>query len=212
MKGRVSLLMVAFWLVALVLPTMLGAAEKAQTPPPGARIANAPDVKPGSWWKYRNLTSTLNFKLTLKDIRDSKFIVISSSFPDREQIYTTEWNPITTVNLFNSAFDFVRDPYSKYYSFPIWPGKRWKQDYRWEVSVRGIVGESSVDVKALGWEKVKVPAGEFLALKISIDIVTETRRGTRFSELTYWYAPEVRNRVKLETPRANVELVSYELK
>ena len=212
MKGRAFLLMVGFWLVALVLPTILGGAEKAQTPPPGARIAKAPDVKPGSWWKYRNLTSKLNFKLTLKDIRDSKFIVVSSSFPDREQIYTKEWNPITIVNLFDPAYDLVYDPYSKYYSFPIWPGKRWKQDYQWEVSVRGIRGESSLDVKALEWEKVKVSAGEFLALKISIDIVTESRRGTRYTKLTYWYAPEVRNRVKLETPRANIELVSYELK
>jgi transglutaminase-like putative cysteine protease len=58
--------------------------------------------------------------------------------------------------------------------------------------------------RALGWEKVRVAAGEFLALKVvGSRTFTGYREdntwGYRSDELTWWYAPEIHIRVKLET-------------
>lgn len=57
--------------------------------------------------------------------------------------------------------------------------------------------------KALGWEKIKVLAGEFEVLKIEVTAYYQGRKvgsngGSGKLTETLWYAPVVKNFVKLE--------------
>jgi hypothetical protein len=85
--------------------------------------------------------------------------------------------------------------------FPLQPGKSWRQDV---VATDSFSGKSSrwrLYGRVRGWEKVKVPAGEFDAIKIVRDLYLDDadwrRSQTRRTERD-WYAPEVKWIVKQE--------------
>ncbi len=203
---------------ALVSTGWLAAAEKNQTPPPGAKLAQAPDVKPGSWWQYK--TRRGQFKITLKKVRDNKFIIVDSRRPDTEQIYSKGWNPVSTI-LPGSENPRTRKPHATRFSFPLWPGKKWRENFSFEGTGRSdleVFGTGDVEGKVLGWEKIKVPAGQFQALKVSTErvVLMEGLPGGQTIDNTvkaiYWYAPAVQRWIKRQIGRGITELSSYELK
>jgi len=86
--------------------------------------------------------------------------------------------------------------------FPLEEGQRWRQLVTRSDLVTHQRREVQVLGKVTGWETVKVPAGEFRALKIERVMLLgdyETYRSqTRLTEHE-WYVPELRGAVKLQS-------------
>lgn len=117
-------------------------------------------------------------------------------------------------------------PNSGIYAFPLTVGKTWEAKANFATST-GRTGSYKLDAKVVGWEKVKVPAGEFDTLKITESGFYQsaneagTRTGTGRMQITIWYAPAVGGMVKTQYEDTNwggslynkytLELLGYSL-
>ena len=112
------------------------------------------------------------------------------------QRFSRELNPVDRGKM-HFAPSFGR------YAFPLEPGKEWTTNSTAENADAGKRWRYQVNGKAVGWETVKVAAGEFDAIKVevvayyTIDMVN-SRSGSGRSKETVWYAPSVKNFVKME--------------
>ncbi len=83
---------------------------------------------------------------------------------------------------------------------PIAPGARWREDVQM-TDERGVAWRWQARGRALGWERVRTPAGEFVALRVERDLnlgdYDYQWSDTHVTE-AYWYAPEVKRWVRLE--------------
>jgi len=90
------------------------------------------------------------------------------------------------------------------FAFPLEAGKEWSSEATAENPSAGRRWRYKIEGKALGWEKIKVKAGEFDALKIEVTAFYQgqevgSQGGSGRSTETIWYAPAVKNFVKLES-------------
>nr|WP_315399679.1 hypothetical protein [uncultured Duganella sp.] len=113
-----------------------------------------------------------------------------------KQLYSAEMNPVDRGAM-HFAPSFAR------FAFPLAPGKEWsteavgdnpKQGKHWRYTIKG---------KVLDWEKVKVPAGEFDALKVVVEALyrgdeANSNGGNGQLTETIWFVPELNNFVKLD--------------
>ncbi len=100
-------------------------------------------------------------------------------------------------------------------------GKQWSyvNDYVLNDQFYGTLhGRNEVSVAVLGYEKVRVPAGEFDAFRLEAkgNWVSPNAPAPGTSDLTYWYAPAVRAILKQELqvtymPTTTTELVEFQL-
>ncbi len=106
-------------------------------------------------------------------------------------------------------------------SFPLEVGKQWSyvNDYDWNDMTWGTLqGQNDMSVAVLGYEKVRVPAGEFDAFKLEVQCkwVSPQAPFPGVGYWTYWYAPAVRAIVKkviqaTGMPIYTTELVEFQL-
>jgi hypothetical protein len=194
-------------LPALVL--LLGgcAAPLSQVPPGGMPAAvPAPQVAIGDAWTYR-----VHDAFTRIPRGDQRYQVttvgadrIEVTGPvergDGIQLYDREWNwlkrPATNLQTFEYS------PAYPAFAFPLTPGKRWHARVTARDPADGRRFPVWVDGAVLGWERVKVPAGEFDALKIErivyIEYFEYAVRGRSVIREHEWYAPAVKQSVKRE--------------
>ena len=90
-------------------------------------------------------------------------------------------------------------PYAKL-PFPLMPGMHWTERIE-AVDARGWTYAWHISGRAYGWERVRTPAGEFDALRISHMMILGDGEGdwpstTRIE--TLWYAPAVNGWVRVE--------------
>jgi hypothetical protein len=87
------------------------------------------------------------------------------------------------------------------YPVPLAPGQRWSQETLRSDPTLGGNRPVRIEGRVVGWEKIRVPAGEFDALKIErvvyLGDAGRYRTQTRRYE-TEWYAPSVKAPVKLQ--------------
>lgn len=106
--------------------------------------------------------------------------------------------------------------------FPLEVGTRWRYTNDWVFKPKGSNGTSTVDVSVVGYEKIRVPAGEFDAFKL---VATGSLEGTSpinsqyggVTTTTYWYAPVARAVVRSvhHNPYlgpSTVDLVEFQLR
>lgn len=154
-----------FVLFVVTILVLVGYATKSaqgqSTPPPGAKVVERPELKPGSWWLYRTKTE-YEFKSILKEVKPDGTLIVEELELAKPNIYTPEWNATRGIGTRRrEPNDF--SPHNSLFSFPLWEGKRWTFDYTLSGPVPAQVsGSSQVSL----WEKVNVPGGTFLALKI----------------------------------------------
>lgn len=93
-------------------------------------------------------------------------------------------------------------------ALPIAPGQSWRE----RATVTDAYGKNFLWQSwghAVGWERVRTPAGEFVALRVerqmNLGDYDYAWSDTRVVE-TYWYAPEVKRWVRLEHRYERVEL------
>ena len=131
--------------------------------------------------------------------------VKSRSGQPRMLRYTQEWNLVSSRNADGSGLDYL--PPLKYFEFPLYPGKGWRQISR-ETNVKtGATRDFTLSATVGEWENISVPADTFRAIKITsqteiVDSVSGQRStGTDVS----WYAPDIRRSVRSVITSRNMQ-------
>lgn len=164
-----------------------------------------PSVAAGDSWTYqytdvwKHLPGALN-RLEVTAIDDAGIHVDIKRAANGQligrQLFNREMNPVQRGKM-RFAPAFAR------YAFPLEPGKEWKSDVSGENPAAGKRWHYQFNGKALGWEKIKVQAGEFDAMKIELTAYYRgeevgSNGGNGQLNETVWFAPAVNNFVKLE--------------
>ena len=142
----------------------------------------------------RTVTSTTGGKIVLSSIN-----LDNPGAKARSLHFDREWNLIASRSPNGSGRDY--SPALKYYDFPLFPGKTWRQTTTETDIKTGAVRTHTVSGVVKGWETVSVPAGTFHGIRVELQTelydpsTGERVPGTDIS----WYVPEVRRSVKSDT-------------
>jgi hypothetical protein len=177
---------------------------------PGAGIPAtlpAPQIAVGDSWTYKVRDGFT--QLPREDQRhevtqvgaDRIVVTAQVEHGDGTQIYDREWNWLRRPATDLQTFEYT--PAYPAYAFPLTAGKSWSVRVTARDPRDGRRFPVRIDGVALGWERVKVPAGEFDALKIQrrvyFDYWEYATRGHSIIREHEWYAPGVKWAVKRET-------------
>jgi hypothetical protein len=197
--------MVRLAILALLLAGC--AAPLSQVPPSGMPEAVvAPQIHVGDAWTYRVRDGFTG--IARPDQRHEvievvgTFVRVSGNVErsDGLQIYDTAWNwlrrPATNLQTFE-----YRPPYQAF-AFPLVPGKRWRQTLTATDPADGRSFPVWIDGTVLGWERIRVPAGEFDVVKVERRVYFEyfeyAVRGRSEIHEVEWYAPAAKQSVRRE--------------
>lgn len=162
--------------------------------PAFAQKADRPTVKVGDQWQFRTYTGVTPL--------DSHNWVVESVVPTGIKA-TEDGQPLELSSDLNNI-DSPRGKNSdlRLLNFPLEVGKQWSyvNDYVMKDLGRET-GRSNVDVAVVGYEKVRIPAGEFDAFKLEARGSYSGSAGAGKETRTYWYAPAARAIVKEEFQR-----------
>ena len=205
-----------------LLAAAMAAACAACAPiPPGTPLqsnasAAAPAVAVGDNWTYRVRDAFTGLERGSQNYRvtdsggDRIRVAVSreGAVGDEIQVFDREWNWLKHPATHLQSFEY--NPAYPAFAFPLAPGKTWRARLTATDPVDGRRFPLTVDGAVIGWERIKVPAGEFDALKIKrvvfFDYLEHTVRG-RSEILEYeWYAPVVKQAVRRE---ASAMYLSY---
>lgn len=177
------------------------------TPLPSSASAPAPAVSPGDRWTYRVRDGFTgigrgdqSYRVTDANVDRISVAVSGGGRLDETYVYNREWNWLKHPATNLQSFDY--SPAYPATAFPLAPGKRWKARVTATDPADGRRFPVTIDGVALGWERVKVPAGEFEALKIRRVVFFgywEQTVRDRSEIIEYeWYAPAVKQSVRRE--------------
>jgi ankyrin repeat protein len=199
-----------------------------------AAPADTPPIKTGDTYIIESLypdnpklNSTTERKVI--SVGDGKITVASKNIKSiksktgkaRMLQFTKEWNFISSRNPDRSGLDY--SPPLKYFEFPLYPGRTWRQTSIEKNIKTGAAREHTLSATVGDWEDVSVPAGVFRAIKITtrtelLDRATgQKSTGTDIS----WYAPPTRRSVKSVINSQNfqgnqerqlIQMIQYDLK
>ncbi len=181
-----------------------GCAAPRWLPPPATPIG-APTVRLGDRWRYRVINRYNGSRIgdrTMEVAELAPLLRIRVTEPGGarlpDETYAAPWRVVQ-----EPAYDEVmifRDP------APVLPrqlaqgaGERFESAYRIAGRDAWLYWSESVD--ALGWERVRVPAGEFEALRVLRRIAfvhSDAFRERNERQETLWYAPAVNRWVARE--------------
>jgi len=99
------------------------------------------------------------------------------------------------------------------YDWPLEVGKKWKYEKNW-TSQDGTKGTQSQDVEVLSYKEETVEAGTFMAYTIKYKgKITNSRGYSADTEDVWWYAPSLKNFIKLTQTQDDFlyveELIKY---
>jgi len=185
-------------LVALGLALIFPACALAQW---AASVAK-PDVKVDDRWLYRRMDHRFEppvllyeLRVTFVDARAIHTVLARQGRPrDSDATWTPEWNSVVSVD-----DGIVEIKGGGLLQFPLSVNHAYQS--MWEMR-RPRVGKFHVrherKVKVAGWEEIEVPAGKFLALKVTAEGSWRRldRQSTGWARNTTWYVPEVKRWVK----------------
>jgi len=175
-----------------------------QTPPPGmpAKVM-APEIRAGDVWTYslhdgytKLPKGTLEYRVQAVQ-GDTATVDFQHDGRQSTQRYTRDgnWRERPMTNLQNFRYD---PPYPAL-PFPLEAGKTWQAYVKAIDPATGEANRVRIDGKILGWERVKVPAGEFDALLVRRIVFAgneDTFRGEENISEYDWYAPKLGGIVK----------------
>ena len=206
-RSRIEEFACALFALALSLGGCATTATLTQEPPAGMPAAvPAPTITTGDSWTYRVRDGFT--RLPREDQRhqvtrvgaDRIEVAGAVERGDGTQVYDREWNwlrrPATDLQTFEYS------PAYPAFAFPLTAGKRWRTHVTATDPRDGRRFPVRVDGVVLGWERVKVPAGEFEALKIErtvhLGYWEQGLRGPSVIKEYEWYVPSVKWAVKRE--------------
>lgn len=197
-------------LLAAVASLLLGAcaSQLPQMPPSGVSgTVSSTSPKAGSTWRYtvsdgftRLPRGNVEYRVT-DVLSDSMTVEVKGYDGERTETYTHGWNWL--VRPATNMQTFVYKPAYQALPFPMTAGKTWRHDGTATDPATGKSFPVRIDGEVLGWEKIRVPAGEFDALKmrriVYLDYFEQGVRGQSWIIETDWYAPSIGQVARRET-------------
>jgi hypothetical protein len=194
--------------VLTALSILAGCTTTPQSAPTNAPASvPAPQAKVGDYWEYAVRDGYTRiprgiYRYEVTRIEPDRIIVTLTN--DGAQldtlVYAGGWNarelPITPMDRFRY------DPPYEAFAYPLKPGKTWRMAVQSTEVATGKHYRTYVQGKVVGWERVRVPAGEFDALKVERQVFAGNMEGFRTQEEiteTDWYVPSVRRAVLTQT-------------
>ena len=196
-------------LAIIALAVLFGACASGPVSAPltGATSAAAPNVRAGDSWTFRELNGYNNLpKGTLRErVLESGAsgirveVSADDSPPGPPEAYTPDWgwrdklDATGVMRRFKPAFPA--------YVFPLAVGQKWGSEVDTFDPASGAAVAVKIRARVLGWELVRVPAGDFEALKVRRESWYSDGGTTHFGTYlveTDWYAPKVNHFVRHE--------------
>ena len=183
------------------------AAPLPQVAPSGMPVSvPAPEIQVHDTWTYRvrdGFTGLPRGEQTHAVVEVSGDMVRVAGEVERGdglQLYDRAWNwlrrPATNLQIFEYR------PAYRAFAFPLEPGKRWRERLTAIDPADGRQFPVWIDGAVLGWERVRVPAGDFDALKVERQVYFEyweyALRGRSLIHEVEWYAPAAKQSVRRE--------------
>ena len=178
-----------------------------------------PEVRVGDSWTYRGTNviapGTHEHETRVSFVDDKVILAVSTRKGDGKEFdssWTPEWNAVTSYT------GLMYRPPTGVLRFPLRIGDKYPLKFEvlrlrpTTVTMR-VTGAATV----VGWETVEVPAGKFRAMRVDLEADYQPIDGSSafVQQATFWYVPEVRRWVKLQsvTPnrRLSEELLAYKL-
>jgi len=188
-----------FVLLCAMLVTAGCATSLPQVPPAGisAQVV-APAARAGDRWTYASRDGYTGISQDSIDYRVTSVqgdeVTVEVQRGGRQSIerYTREgnWRERPMTNLQN----FRYDPAYPAFTFPLEAGKTWQTYVKATDPATGSTYRVRIDGKVMGWDKVKVPAGEFDAIVVQRQVYAgnaDTFRGEETILEADWYAPRI---------------------
>jgi hypothetical protein len=165
------------------------------------------ELRVGSHWRYsvhdgftKLPRGTVEYRVSAAQ-GDTVTVEVRNEGQESTEIYTRAGNwikrPATNMQIFTYS------PAYPAYAFPLAPGKTWKSRVMATDPADGRRFPVTIEGKVLGWERIKVPAGEFDALKVRrnvfLDYWQQNVRGQSVIEENEWYAPALNQAARRET-------------
>ena len=196
------------FLAAVSLLFVASCANLSPTPPPGtAAEVVAPQWRVGSTWRYaisngftKIPQGTVEYRVRAVEGNTVAVDVLNGA-QESTELYSRDGNwlkrPATNMQ------EFSYSPPYRAFDFPLAAGKTWTFRGRATDPADGRSFPVLVEGRALGWERIKVPAGEFDTLKLRrmvyLDFYQQGVRGQSVIQETDWYAPGLNQVVRRET-------------
>lgn len=191
------------------------APQLASRPPAGAPAeVAAPQVRPGSVWRYavtdgftKLPRGTVEYRV--RAVEDNTVTVdVIADRHERTDLYSRDGNwlrrPATNMQTFTYS------PAYRAFDFPLVAGKTWTAEATATDPEDGRSFPVSIKGRVLGWERIRVPAGEFETLKVRrmvyLDYFLLGDRGQSVIQETDWYAPALGHVVRSETTSQYLKL------
>jgi hypothetical protein len=175
----------------------------------GEPAIEAPKVAVGDQWVYESTdASRRTYVLTAEVVRvDAEGVVVRRG--QAEATYSAPW---TMVKSAVGQRLIVIEPGLVTIPFPLEVGRTLKQELTVSFAPGGKSRRDTAVTTVVGWEEVIVPAGRFRAIKVHRDEVNGTGTAAAVHRKgTYWYVPEVRSYVKVESVDPRAGLVVHRL-
>jgi len=168
-----------------------------------AQVA-APTLKAGDTWTYRGIdnynrqpTGTWTREVTGTAASGIR-VAVRSADGSVDDLFRAPGE--LTSGVLNDRARGTMDPAFQLMPFPLGEGKSWSQKVIRTDPVTNEKREMLVRGKVLGWETIKVPAGEFRAMKVERTMYLgdyDSFRGITQRTETEWYAPDIRGAAKV---------------
>lgn len=211
LKCILGLLMVALGCAGIV-------SAKGHSPPPGytGPIAQRPEWKVGDSWTFQGkrgwkLEESFQLKWTVLELKPNEILVKEEGAPGK---FTRHYTP--DLNWFKNTPETQRvsrvEPDVQWFRWPLWVGKTWsgvRTDYP-----SGKKYTQHAKVEAL--EKVELTSGqEIEAFRISYQtedpVARDPKQQRGYGTWAVWYAPSIKNVVRVEIDSAALGKTRQEL-
>lgn len=184
------------------------AAQPPQAPPAGVPAqVSVSEVQPGNTWRYAVHDGFTKLPRGSVEYRVSAIqgdtVTVTVRNDDREsvELYARDGNwlqrPATNMQT------FAYSPAYQAFAFPLAPGKTWRSRVTATDPADGRRFPVLIEGAVLGWERVRVPAGEFDTLKVRRNVYLDYwQQGVRGQSVIIeyeWYAPALKQAARRET-------------
>ena len=184
-----------------------GCASDSGYVPKDAPAAVAPaQVKVGDFWEYAVRDAYTGFdrglyRYEVSHVDANRVVVDVTRDGQRVDslVYAAGWNglehPLTNLQRFRY------EPAFPAYAYPLQPGKSWYTVVNATDPVTRQTYRVHTQGKVVGWERIRVPAGEFDALKVQRYVFagnSDARRTQESIAETDWYVPALRRAARTQ--------------
>jgi len=174
---------------------------------PAAAQTPAPSLNVGDTWSYRQTNlynrediGTVSRAVEAAGAREIRLVSRSADGRILDQSSYNGPGMLASGTLSERATGALA-PALELAPYPLKEGAKWTQKVMRDDALSHEKRETLIMGKVVGWETVKVPAGEYRALRIErrIDLGDyDAFRGPTLRWETEWYAPDVKGPVKLQ--------------